>query len=271
LTKPFEHILILSDFDGTFAGTGSRIVPRNMEAIARFQELGGHFTFSTGRLPSVLSEIFPDFRRVANAPVIMSNGAILYEPQSGKILKEFFFDGVFARKAVKDILSRFPEMEFVVYPDDGILRRNLPPDDVPGDRWRKMRFYCEDEERVLACRDYIKKTYREYYNCFRSFHTIAEVVGSHVTKGNMIALLRDYFAEQGLTDLLVCCIGDYENDVDMLKSADVAFCPSNAIEAVKAVSHHVLCHHDNGAIADMITVIEREYTGLRPKPHKEDF
>lgn len=26
------------------------------------------------------------------------------------------------------------------------------------------------------------------------------------------------------------CIGDYENDIDMLKRADYAFCPSNAIE-----------------------------------------
>jgi len=258
LNKPFEHILILSDFDGTFAGEKGRIVPENLEAIERFKALGGHFTFSTGRLPSVLAEIFPDFRRVANTPVIMSNGAILYEPLTGEILKEFFFDGIFARQAVKDILSRFPEMEFVVYTDDGILLRNVPPDEVPGNNWRKMRFYCENVERVLACRDYIQSTYGKHYNCFRSYHTIAEAVGSHVTKGNMIACLREYYAAQGLNDLLVCCIGDYENDIDMLKNADVAFCPSNALDAVKAVSHHILCHHDQGAIADMIEVIGKE-------------
>lgn len=257
MNKPFEHILILSDFDGTFAGEKGRIVPQNLEAIERFKALGGHFTFSTGRLPSVLAEIFPDFRRVANAPVIMSNGAILYHPSTGDILKEFFFDGRIARRAAKDILARFPEMDFVCYADDGILQQDVPPDEIPGDNWRKMRFHCDSPERILACRDYIRDTYGSLYNCFRSCHTIVEAVDHTVTKGNMIAYLRRYYAERGIDNLLVCCIGDFENDIDMLKSADIAFCPSNAIDAVKAVSHHILCHHDKGAIADMIEVIER--------------
>ena len=65
----FDGILILSDFDGTFAGEGGRIIDRNISAIEYFRANGGHFSFSTGRLPSVMSRIFPDFRTVSNAPL----------------------------------------------------------------------------------------------------------------------------------------------------------------------------------------------------------
>ena len=257
MTKPFEHILILSDFDGTFAGAGGRIVPENIEAIERFKALGGHFTFSTGRLPSVMAEVFPAFRRVANAPVIMSNGAILYEPSTGHIVKEFFFDGKRARAAVKDVLSRFPAMDFVCYADDALMQQDVPVDEIRGDHWRKMRFHCTSHEKILACRDYMRAAYGSHYNIFRSWHTIVEAVDKTVTKGNMIAILREYYAARGLDDLVVCCIGDFENDIDMLKSADVAFCPSNAIDAVKALCDHVLCDHDEGAVATMIEIIEQ--------------
>ena len=267
--KPFEHILILSDFDGTFAGKNGRIVPRNLAAIERFQALGGHFTFSTGRLPSVLAELYPDFPKVANAPVVMSNGAVLYDPLNDTVLKEFFFDGVFARRAAKDILARFPDMDFVCYADDGVMQQDLTPDEVRGDRWRKMRFHSPSHDQVLACRDYMRAAYGDRYNVFRSWHSIVEAVDKTVTKGNMIACLREYYAARGLDDLIVCCIGDFENDIDMLKSADVAFCPSNAIDAVKAISHHILCDHDEGAVATMIEVIEKETdSGALPRAHE---
>ena len=256
MTDSFRHILILSDFDGTFAGEKSRLVPRNLEAIERFKAKGGHFTFSTGRLPSVLSQIYPDFRTLVNAPLIMCNGAILYDPETNTILHEYVFDGQKARPAVRDIWSRFPEMEFVVYSDDAIMQRNVPPDEVPGDRWRKMRFRCDSEERALACRDYILSTYGDLFNCHRAWYTFTEVVGKSVTKGRMMAELRRYFSERGLTDLRFYCVGDFENDLDMLKCADVALCPSNAIPPVKDICQHILCHHDDGAIADLIEKLE---------------
>ncbi len=256
MTDLLHHTMILSDFDGTFAGKNGRIVPENVEAIRHFQALGGLFTFSTGRLPSVLSQIYPDFRTLANAPLIMCNGALLYDPQTDTILQEYVFDGVKARSAVKDIWSRFPEMEFVVYTDDGIMRRNLPPDEVVGDRWRKMRFRGDSVERALACRDYVLSTYDNLFNCHRAWHTFTEVVGKSVTKGRMIAHLRQYFADRGLSDLRVFAVGDFENDVDMLRNADVACCPANAIDEVKALCSVYLCDHDEGAIADLIRRIE---------------
>ena len=54
------------------------------------------------------------------------------------------------------------------------------------------------------------------------------------------------------------CIGDYENDIEMLRDADVAVCPANAMDAVKAIADVQVCHCKDGALADMIDEIEKK-------------
>ena len=51
--------------------------------------------------------------------------------------------------------------------------------------------------------------------------------------------------------------GDYENDLTMLAAADVAVCPTNALDCVKAVADVCLCHHTEGLIANLIELIEK--------------
>jgi HAD superfamily hydrolase (TIGR01484 family) len=257
LTKPFEHILILSDFDGTFAGAGGRIVPENIEAIERFKALGGHFTFATGRLPSMMEKVFPDFRKVVNAPLVMCNGAILFDPFENKIIAETVFDGKKARVDVRAILDRFPTLRFAVYTDDGVLLGGYTPEEVPGNRWRKINLHADSEELAIALRDHVRAAYPREYACYRSSYAFAEIVDVTVNKGSRIPFLRQYFAERGIEKSLVAGIGDFENDIALLKSADVAFCPSNAIDAVKALCDHILCDHDEGAVATMIEIIEQ--------------
>ena len=52
--------------------------------------------------------------------------------------------------------------------------------------------------------------------------------------------------------MVTVAVGDQENDLPMLMAADIAACPDNAAEAVKAVCGIHLCHHDEGCIADLI-------------------
>ena len=259
MTKRFDDILILSDFDGTFAGKDTRIVERNLSAIRYFQSLGGKFTFCTGRLPSMMKICYPDFPSVVNAPLIMCNGAIIFDAQKDDFIEECFFDGVQARKDVSEIMEKFPEIRFACYTDDGKLQYATSPYDIVGDKWRKMNMTFSSPEAAIACRTYINETYGERYLCFRSSHVFAESVDKNVSKGNRISYMKEYYAAKGIPSLKVFAIGDYENDIDMLNKADKAFCPSNAIPEVKAICDHVVCDHDEGAIADMIQIIEDNY------------
>ena len=53
-------------------------------------------------------------------------------------------------------------------------------------------------------------------------------------------------------------IGDYENDLPLLLSADVAVCPANAQQCVKEKSALCVCSNDDGAIADLIGRITKQ-------------
>lgn len=251
----FDNILILSDFDGTFAGSKGRMVERNLEAIEYFKSNGGHFTMSTGRLPCMLNIVFPTFREVVNYPLILANGSILYDPKTDTVLSELFYDGVQARIDMNDVISKFNVVKFACYTDDGELQSGIMPDDAVGDKWRKANLTYATDVEAMRARDYINETYGDRYACFRSSYSFNEVVGVDSGKGKRIPALRQ-FSDKKLT---VCCIGDFENDIEMLKMGDVAFCPSNAIDEVKNICNHVVCHHDEGAIADMIKIIEEQY------------
>ena len=250
-----SNVLILSDFDGTFAGKNTRIVQRNLDAIRCFQSLGGHFTFCTGRLPSMMKLVYPDFPSIVNAPLIMCNGAIVYDAKKGEVIEEHFFDGVQARVDLNDITSRF-KIKLACYADDGVIQHVSSPDEIVGDRFRKINLNFEDESSPISCRSYINSTYSDRYLAFRSSSRFVEIVDRRVSKGRRISYMKEYYRFLGFDNVKVYCIGDYENDIDMLKNADKAFCPSNAIDEVKSLCQHILCDHDEGALADMIELIE---------------
>lgn len=251
----FDNVLILSDFDGTFAGRKSRMVERNLTAIEYFKSNGGHFTMSTGRLPCMLNVFFPTFREVVNYPLILANGSILYEGSTDTVLKEYFYDGVQARIDINDAISKFDVVKFACYTDDGQLQTNIMPNDAVGNKWRKANLTYANDEEAKRGRDYINETYGDRYVCYRSSYAFTEIVGLDSGKGKRISDLKM------LSDkpLKVFCIGDFENDIEMLEMGDVAFCPSNAIDEVKSICDHIVCHHDDGAIADMIKIIEEQY------------
>ena len=50
-------------------------------------------------------------------------------------------------------------------------------------------------------------------------------------------------------------IGDHINDYQMVKNA-YGFAPSNAHDEVKEVAKHVVCHHNDGALVEMIKIIK---------------
>ncbi len=255
----FDNILILSDFDGTFAGKNSSIVKENIEAIEYFKANGGHFSFSTGRLPSVMKKLYPEFRSVANAPLIMSNGAVIYDPIGDSVLNTITFSSELGKMIASSVLELYPDADFALYPKSGERLSGLTPDRAPDGEWLKMNLTFKDEKEAEMCRDLLRERYSRILNVNRSNYTFLELVSRDASKGNAVRYIKDHFENRGYTEIKAVCIGDFENDIDMLKKADLPFCPENAIEEVKALCLHTVCHHDLGAIADMIRIIEKNY------------
>ena len=60
-----------------------------------------------------------------------------------------------------------------------------------------------------------------------------------------------------MTDKTLVCIGDFYNDVPMLEIADIAACPDNAPDDIKAMCNIVTCNNNEGALADLIEILEK--------------
>ena len=250
----FESTLIISDFDGTFSGKDGRIVPENCEAIKKFISNGGFFTFASGRGPRKMKEIFPEFVTLVNAPMIMVNGEMLYDPEGDSIICEDPLDAKTASSVVTDVLTKFPSLTVLITDGEDFTIDKLPSENESG-QWRMMTPFG-DAEAISRCHKYVEATYGGIYTIRRPSPHLIDMTRPGVNKGSRLPFIREYFANKGINDLKIYCVGDYGNDLDMLLSADAAFCPSNAIDEIKKVCRTPLCDHNKGAIADLINKIE---------------
>lgn len=71
-----------------------------------------------------------------------------------------------------------------------------------------------------------------------------EILPQNISKGTALEELRKAC---GMDDFTFVAAGDYNNDIELLQAADVAYCPSNAAEEVKKVADKVFeqsCEED---------------------------
>lgn len=201
-----------------------------------------------------MKELFPQLRSLVNAPMIMVNGEMLYDPETDVILCETPFKAKDAVPVATDILKKFPDLN-VIITDGEIFNSNNPPHYNENDNWRMMT-PNGDAVTISKCYDYIVSSFQNTFTIRRPSPYLIDMTNLGVNKGTRISFLRSYFASKGINDIKIYCVGDYENDTDMLLEADRAFCPANAIQQIKDLCHHILCDHDEGAICDLIEKIE---------------
>ena len=276
--KKFTGILIVSDVDGTYLSKSA--LTKNIEAIERFKEQGGLFTFATGRDFPALLEVIPDAANIANAPIIVANGAQIYDFARDK----YIYDCPVADKAllidiIKRVLKKYPETgvrfscehNMIVPELCDMLRRDLegysleklgvtemPMDELVGSDIKIYKVVLVDRDTAenlegirAICKEFDKNG--ELYFA-KSYWCGLEVVNVNGSKGQAALQLKDYVSAQTLY-----AIGDYENDIEMLKVADISASPENALDEVKRFAKIITSHCDDGAVADLIGIIEREY------------
>ena len=273
----FSQFLIASDLDGTFLSKSVGVVPRNLDAIARFRAGGGLFTVNTGRPHLTLSSSVPGVEQLLSAPAACCNGAYLYDFQTGEFLQDELLSPAdvadimaftttrhpdISLRAVRreQILAYFPENEPITHvlgSEKGVVELDLPVENWPLHDWHKL-LYMSTPERIAALRRDFTATFGDRFARTSSSNRVLEVQLPHSSKAVGLEKLRRYSD----TRTIIAC-GDYENDIPALKAADIAICPANAMDEVKAICDLVLCDCDEGLIGDIVDAIE---TGkIRPK------
>lgn len=266
--KKFEGILICTDLDGTLLRKDKSISKENREAIEYFKSEGGKFTFITGRMPFYIQDIYDAAK--PNAPLGCINGGGVYDyPKRSYIWYTELDRG--ALPLVRYIDESIPEIGIQIYTPDKIYfaRENaamkrfrdltrLPNlvkhyDDVT-EPIAKIVFGDMSEEKVTKVRDLLlSHPLADNFGFIRSEHTLFEILPKGIDKGTALKKI----AESLSIDIKkTVAVGDYDNDIGMLKAAGLGVAVENATDNAKAVADYVTVSNEEHAIARIILEIE---------------
>ena len=269
----FSDVLLTVDFDRTLTAPDSTIPLRNLEAIRYFMDNGGAFTVNTGRsLP--MTKVFRETVPV-NVPLLLYNGSAAYDLETNTILDAALIP-LDQADTIRRAMALFPDMTVEIQGLDAhyIFEENpawdafsegnhcawahaRPEDDLGP--FLKFALYGqirssnvsalyeytpEEKARFDEVEALLREAFGEYCEVFRAAPKILDVHAKGVSKANAARSLQ-----QKLGRKLLVCVGDGENDLSMLRGADYAFAPRDAIVADLFPN---VCACSEGAVAEVI-------------------
>ena len=272
--KRFEHIMIVSDMDGTFLGAGGALIPRNLEALDYFRAEGGLFTFASGRSPDYIRLSVPHPEEMINLPAVAINGTCLYDYHKQEFVECCFLDSELTLRLVRWVRKNFDDIVIRGVGDGSVWMTNpkepyfskefapikiLSPKILDTEDWRgvspfKLAFRG-DRERIPMLWERVEAEFGKELSITQSGHELLEVIPKGHSKGKAVLRLREKYGDRVS---LLCTVGDYINDLEMHGVADLSVCPANACEEVKKVCKLCLCNHKEGVIADLIEYLDRQ-------------
>lgn len=288
----FDGILICTDCDGTLTDANGELSEENAKAIKYFQEEGGRFTLATGRFPKHLDK-YADKIRV-NAPVISLNGVLLYDMEQEKsicdlpmqtedsleVLEyinenwkgiwEYWINYLGSTSACYKPLEDKFESEILPMAEEykrkfceasGDLEKRpvfqLMKEVIP-EKTAKIVFVMP-EEMLRPLQKDLREKFGGRFHFDSSWANGLEMQGIKSSKGIAVKKLKECLGDIKLT----VCVGDYDNDISMLKVADISYAVGNATEEVKNLADRVTVTNNESAIAKIINEIEHGVNSLR--------
>ena len=277
--KMFENCLLLSDVDGTLF-TGDKVPEHNIKQIERFINDGGMFAIATGRNRQATESLLKIVEN--NAPTLLLNGAMIYDFDKEKILFSATIDDA-VKDHVKAIMNdpMFSNVGIDVHTESKMnnLRKTYESevhriyehlelfesdyDSVKIQNWNKVMYMLESEENIDALCKILERTVTEHCEFIRTSACFAgqrfyyvEVLPKDVNKGTALAEYRKIFGEK-LKNIF--CIGDYYNDLTMIRLADIGAATYGAPQDIKNIADYVAIDCKDGAVGDFIEYLYREF------------
>ena len=270
----FEGYLLVADFDDTFCPEHGAPVPEeNRRAARRFMDEGGLFTIATGRDVRSYYSIRDKF--TVNAPLVLSNGAVIVDGEAGESWYESFLP-FSCRNDLTAARDAFPGTGMEVHRgadvrvcgrnatlEEHLSRMGVPVSEAdPGHilyPWTKVVLVAPDEiraesETAHALCAWIAAQFPGRYEAVPS-GALVDVVAAGSDKGSGVRRLADFL------DILpehVVCIGDGWNDIPMLRTAGRAFAPETALPKVFALPNVTKLGAPDRCVRDVINRLEAE-------------
>lgn len=271
--KNYSHWLVVSDIDGTLNNNSRRTPKVNTEAIDRFvHTLGGNFTLGSARNVQSLSTHYKNLPDV-KTPAIVLNGAGIYDFSEEKML---WFNPIpeSGIEVVRKAMKKFRLLEIGVFTDDMIYlvrarvsspvmmrldnlthKRVKSIDEVPKGKWGKVIFFCPpwQKKKIKEYASFVSDSSLSYIDTTAlSF----DMVERNTNKGTAVLALAEIL---GVKEENIGAIGDYYNDLDMLRTVKHPACCKQAPEELHEICEFHACHCNEGAVADFLSYIEKTY------------
>lgn len=268
----FTGVLLATDYDDTLYDSNFTISQENREAIARFIREGGFFTISTGRSYINFAIQMETERLPVNVPVILSNGAAIYDFKAGKVIWQKSLPEA-AADHLEELCRAFPQVGFEAYHGDEVYtfrgnevtQRHLTRCRLTGipreigampTPWLKVILQHPDTTLLQQVQAYLLDRHGEDYELTFSNPYLLEMTAKGANKGLAVLWLADYL---GVKRENIYCIGNGLNDIPMLEVSAVPFAPANCYEEVKQPGTEILPSCDESCVAQLIGHLERRY------------
>lgn len=277
----FTGILLASDFDNTLIYTAEALrfktpIPplpeKNRAALEYFMAEGGKFAISTGRALAAFlihADTVP-----MNAPGVVCNGAALYDFAAQTYLETAMLDGDVLRRG-QAVLDRFPTVAAEAYHMDNVIYV-VHPNDITRQHEHLTKvsnvecpslldislplgklLFEADPATLEAVKQFLAdQGWAQDYELIFSAPYLLEMTARGANKGSMVRRLAQHL---GISMDHVYCVGDEANDISMLSAAAEGFAPANCIPAVRDMGATIVSHAKDGAIADIIEILDQRY------------
>ena len=260
----FDSILICTDVDGTLLNSNNEISAENKNAIEYFKNNGGMFTFVTGRVPITAKQICDMVN--PNVPYGCINGGGVYDHINNKFLHI---------TTVPDCIFEFVDYVHNLMPDMGIqvntseniytcvfndamqwfyditgIEKKFKSHNEITEPIVKIIFAHKDEEQI----NQLAKILNEHplanqFDFIRSEKILYEILPKNIHKGTA---LKNLCKILNVDINKTIAIGDYDNDVGMLRDAKIGIAVKNASQNAKNAADIITVSNDEHAIAKII-------------------
>ncbi len=267
MSKKIEDLLVISDLDNTLLTAKKGIPSYNLKMIKKFQKLGGRFTIASGRSVESVSKYLDKIK--LNAPAITYNGGVIYDFENGNILSREVLPES-SKQILQIILNEFPDIgceimcdnfrTYLVSENDytfwHLTDEKLSYIDAPIEQihnnWIKVLFADNNSKLIQLkkfCEDNIHNDEIEFVMTNDIYF---EMMPKGVTKGNA---LKDLCKLTGTQLSNTIAIGDYYNDIEILKNAGLSVCVENAPEDIKKFCHITVPSCLDGGVGHLLAQI----------------
>ena len=119
----------------------------------------------------------------------------------------------------------------------------------------KVIFAHHEEEQMMKLVELLHSHPKAYlFDFIRSERLLYEILPKGASKGGALLKMAELL---GVEKSHTVAVGDYNNDISMIKAAGAGFAVANAIDEVKAVADYITASNNDHAIAAIVDGLDK--------------